>query len=176
MPDDPMQNTQPNDSNPPDKAANAEDDQLPPQPKPTGMLKPRGDKPKPMPPRQPSPNTTTLTSAWKLIFQIKEERVLLPIDNEILVGRSSDSGGTTIDFDLTPHGAYHYGVSRKHAIISLADGQLYIEDLGSTNGTRINGFQLTAHQKYRLRDTDEIEFARLRTSIRFRDPNTSDDE
>ncbi|MCA9894532.1 MAG: FHA domain-containing protein, partial [Anaerolineae bacterium] len=48
---------------------------------------------------------------------------------------------------------------------------LYIEDLGSTNGTRINGFQLTPRQKYRLRDADELEFARLRTIIRFEKPS-----
>ncbi|MEL6310133.1 MAG: FHA domain-containing protein [Chloroflexota bacterium] len=46
-----------------------------------------------------------------------------------------------------------------------------MEDLGSTNGTRINGFQLTADQKYRLRDGDEIEFARLRSDIVFKAPN-----
>jgi pSer/pThr/pTyr-binding forkhead associated (FHA) protein len=47
---------------------------------------------------------------------------------------------------------------------------LYLEDLNSTNGTRINGFQVTPKQKYRLRENDEIEFARLRTTLKYEAP------
>lgn len=89
-----------------------------------------------------------------------------------MLGRATDKGDSDIDFDLTPHGAYHFGVSRRHATISLIDGFLYIEDLGSTNGTRINGFQLTPHQQYRLRDGDEVEFARMRVLIEFEKPRS----
>jgi pSer/pThr/pTyr-binding forkhead associated (FHA) protein len=159
----------------PDNSKPEQNDQSPAQadddpPKKTGMLELPDDKARPMPKRKPGGATTRLNASWKIIFHISEERVVLPVDREILIGRSSETGSSQVDFDLTPYGAYHFGVSRKHAIITLSDGQLYIEDLGSTNGTRINGFQLTAHQKYRLRDADDLEFARLHTMIRFRDP------
>ena len=34
---------------------------------------------------------------------------------------------------------YETGVSRKHAQISEEEGSFFIEDLGSSNGTRVNG-------------------------------------
>jgi hypothetical protein len=123
----------------------------------------------PMEVRPPSPGTTPLQEGWRLRFKIGDQSVPLSILSRTVVGRVIE-GETGIDFDLTPFGAYHFGVSRQHAVISLNEGFLYLEDLGSTNGTRINGFQLTPNQKYRLRDGDEVEFARLRTVIKFERP------
>ena len=89
---------------------------------------------------------------------------------EALIGRWDADGGIFPDVDLDQDDP-EAKVSRRHARIQFLNNQYLIEDLGSTNGTRINGFQLTANQQYRLRDGDEIEFARLRTSIRFRNPD-----
>lgn len=131
------------------------------------------DAAEPMQARDPRPNTAMLSLGWRLIFKIGDQKKTLPINNLIVVGRAveSDVNKNEISFDLTPHGAYHFGVSRRHAQMTLKEGYLYLEDFGSTNGTRINGFQLTANQKYRLRDGDEIEFARLRTTIQFKSPD-----
>jgi hypothetical protein len=115
--------------------------------------------------RVPSKKTGTIGNMWKLRCKIEKKFTTIPITERIVVGRTMDSD--VVDFDLTPYDAYHFGVSRHHAVMSLVEGFLYIEDLGSTNGTRINGFQLTSKQKYRLRDGDEIEFARLRMTIRM---------
>jgi hypothetical protein len=119
--------------------------------------------------REPQPGTATLTTAWRLRFKMGEQSRLMSISEKIIIGRTIDNEAG-VDFDLTPYGAYHFGVSRHHAIMTLHDGFLYLEDNGSTNGTRINGFQLTPKQKYRLRDGDEVEFARLRTTIKFERP------
>lgn len=119
----------------------------------------------PMQDRAPSKKTGAIGAMAKLKCKIENKFATIPITERIVVGRTMDSD--VVDFDLTPYDAYHYGVSRHHAIMSLDEGFLYIEDLGSTNGTRINGFQLTSKQKYRLRDGDELEFARLRMIIKF---------
>ena len=119
----------------------------------------------PMQDRAPSKKTGTIGEMWKLKCKIENKFATIPITERIVVGRTLDND--VVDFDLTPYDAYHYGVSRHHAVMSLLEGFLYIEDLGSTNGTRINGFQLTSKQKYRLRDGDEIEFARLRMTIKI---------
>ncbi|MFQ3646468.1 MAG: FHA domain-containing protein [Anaerolineae bacterium] len=121
--------------------------------------------------RPPSPGTARLTSAWKLRWKIGEETYIMPAEERVVIGRAME-GDTGIGFDLTPFGAYHFGVSRMHAVLTLHDGFLYLEDLNSTNGTRINGFQVTPKQRYRLRDGDEIEFGRLRTTLRFETPGS----
>lgn len=48
---------------------------------------------------------------------------------ETLLGRAIGPGITLLDDE----------VSRQHARIHMKDGQLQVEDLGSTNGTRVNG-------------------------------------
>lgn len=126
---------------------------------------------KPMSDRESAPGTNLLSSAWRLVFKIGNETANLAIGEPIIIGRVVEvDKDKDIGFDLTPYGAYQGGVSRRHATITYYNGALYIEDLGSTNGTRINGFQLTPKRKYRLRDGDEIEFARLRTGVRFMRP------
>lgn len=129
----------------------------------------------PMPDRGPRPSTDVLAPPWRLLLQIGSENqttVGLSLRERTILGRSDNSKQSDIDLDLTPYGAYQNGVSRHHAAITHHDGTVYIEDLGSTNGTRINGFQLTSNQKYRLRDGDEVELARIRLVVRFVRPST----
>lgn len=126
----------------------------------------------PMEDRRARPQTTLLGPQWKLQVKIGNRKVVMDIHDKMLIGRSveeGDSGEYTLD--LSDFGGYQSGVSRKHAAITRHEGSLYIEDLGSTNGTRINGFQLTSQRKYRLRDGDEVEFARLRTLFKFIEPD-----
>ncbi|MCD4686521.1 MAG: FHA domain-containing protein, partial [Anaerolineae bacterium] len=61
------------------------------------------------------------------------------------------------------------GVSRRHATIVQVEAEraLYLEDLGSVNGTRINGFSLEPRRRYRLRDGDELEFGEIQMVLRF---------
>jgi predicted component of type VI protein secretion system len=46
-------------------------------------------------------------------------------------------------------------VSRRHAAIQIAAGELSIEDLGSTNGTLVNGERITERRS--LREGDEVQ-------------------
>lgn len=48
------------------------------------------------------------------------------------------------------------GVSRKNAEIFAADGSYYLKDLGSTNGTYLNGEKLCPEKEYALRQGDTI--------------------
>jgi hypothetical protein len=65
------------------------------------------------------------------------------MDREIIVGRSSDLDMVLVE-DM---------VSRKHAKISTVGGQIVIQDLGSTNGTFVNGEKI---KKVRLKEGDRI--------------------
>lgn len=122
--------------------------------------------------------TGRLTAPWRLLMQIggqNQTTVGIEVKDRILLGRSDPIGNFYPDLDLTPYGGQEGGVSRRHAVI-IQDHEnqtLYLEDLNSTNGTRINGFTLEARRRYRLRDGDEIEVGRLQIVLRFvRSPYT----
>jgi len=67
----------------------------------------------------------------------------LRMDREIVIGRSSDLDMVLVE-DM---------VSRKHAKISTTGGQIVIQDMGSTNGTFVNGEKI---RKARLKEGDRI--------------------
>jgi pSer/pThr/pTyr-binding forkhead associated (FHA) protein len=50
-------------------------------------------------------------------------------------------------------------VSRRHAQITNENGVLMVEDLGSSNGTKVNGTAVTAGQKQTLNGGDKVSFA-----------------
>lgn len=53
--------------------------------------------------------------------------------------------------------------SARHALVELVDGQWWIQDEGSTNGTLLNGSRLTRRE--RLHDGDVVEIGRI--AMRF---------
>lgn len=123
---------------------------------------------RPMQDRPARPQTAIIGPGAVLEVAVSGKKVQLGVKEYMLIGRLIEGDDPeNYALDLGPLGGYQSGVSRQHAAITMHDGGLYIEDLGSTNGTRINGFQLTARRKYRLRDGDEVEFARLRTVFHF---------
>jgi FHA domain len=77
-------------------------------------------------------------------------------DVEAQIGRWDADGGIFPDIDLDTDDP-EAKVSRRHARITLSNGQYFLEDLGSTNGTFINrGKRLAPGQRQALCDGDEI--------------------
>ncbi|MFN8371891.1 MAG: FHA domain-containing protein [Anaerolineae bacterium] len=127
----------------------------------------------PIPERPPRPATNLLAPPWRVLLQVGGENkttVGVSVHDYTVIGRA-DGSENDADVDLNPYGAFQNGVSRRHAAISHDKGNIYIEDLESTNGTRINGFQLPPKEKFRLRDGDELELGRIRIVIRFVRPS-----
>jgi len=80
---------------------------------------------------------------WQLIDGTGQ---VVPIVEDIGVGRSTDN---TLCLD-------DGRISRRHATLSLVDGQLYVEDLGSTNGCLVNEHRI--EQKTALHSDDKLSF------------------
>jgi hypothetical protein len=77
-------------------------------------------------------------------------------DVESQIGRWDADGGIFPDVDLDTDDP-EAKVSRRHARITLSNGQYFVEDLGSTNGTFINrGKRLPPGHRQALCDGDEI--------------------
>ena len=53
-------------------------------------------------------------------------------------------------------------VSRIHAKIRKREGEYYLTDLNSRNGTSVNGKMLKGDEEYCLLDQDEVDFAQAR--------------
>jgi pSer/pThr/pTyr-binding forkhead associated (FHA) protein len=70
------------------------------------------------------------------------------LDDELLIGRHADGAGRLADDEE---------ISRSHARISLdRSGFCAIEDLGSTNGTFVNGLRISGPQTLSVGDTIEL--------------------
>ena len=90
----------------------------------------------------------------------------LPID-EVCLGRLDASRGIFPDLDLTPDGGGAEGVSRHHARIYQIDNRIFVEDVGSANGTFLNNQRLTPHLPHLLREGDKLQLGRLQLRVKF---------
>lgn len=130
--------------------------------------------PRTMPPADSSDSAPVprVSTPWRLLMQIGGETqttVGLEVRDKIVIGRGDPVASFYPDLDLSPYGGQKKGVSRRHATIVQDNEQkaLFLEDLNSTNGTRINGFSLEPRRRYRLRDGDELEFGKVQMVLRF---------
>lgn len=94
-------------------------------------------------------------------------QVQLPVAPEIQLGRLDTARGVFPDLDLTPDGGLNGGVSRHHAKIRHQDGLFFIEDLGSANGTFLNGERLTPYLPHPLQSGDELQIGKLKLIVEF---------
>jgi hypothetical protein len=101
------------------------------------------------------------------IREVPEPIVILPTKQTIL-GRIDSISSQRPDLDLSPYGALEKGVSRIHAAINRSEDTLTLIDMGSSNGTHLNGQRLAPEQPRVLRDGDEIRLGKLVAHIYFK--------
>ncbi|AFE06061.1 adenylate cyclase [Corallococcus coralloides DSM 2259] len=78
--------------------------------------------------------------------------------------------GRTSENDLVLH---DHGVSRRHARITARDGRYFAEDVGSANGTQLNGQPLSGEKQ--LRDGDRITVGPVEFTFVWMPPEDDDD-
>lgn len=97
------------------------------------------------------------------------EHVALREDTPVLMGRADVKSGFYPDINLMPYGAKERGVSREHAHLHLNEGNVYVTDLGSANGTFVENQQINPNQPRRLRDGEEFFLGQLAVQIIYGD-------
>ncbi|MCU0497276.1 MAG: FHA domain-containing protein [Anaerolineae bacterium] len=112
-----------------------------------------------------------LSMALRVEVQGSESPVVLLPVNELVLGRLDPASGDIPGFDLSPYAAYQMGISRRHAVIRREMDQLFLVDLGSRNGTFLNGKRLSPHESYKLHDGDEIRLGKMSLRLFFRRKN-----
>lgn len=91
--------------------------------------------------------------------------VVLPALPELLLGRLDPTHGIFPHLDLGTESGLEMGVSRRHAKIVQQEGKAYIEDVGSANGTFLNGRRLTPYLPHPLPKEAEVQLGRLRLQV-----------
>ena len=106
----------------------------------------------------------------RIIFRIREvtEPIVILPTRQIVLGRNDAINTKQPDLDLSPYGGLEKGVSRIHATIHRSEDTLTLIDLGSSNGTHLNGQRLAPEQPRVLRDGDEIRLGELVAHVYFK--------
>jgi pSer/pThr/pTyr-binding forkhead associated (FHA) protein len=95
---------------------------------------------------------------------IKEQNISLPIPSgsqSVVIGREDPVSGVFPDLDLDPHGGHEAGVGRRHAQLIMQNGQIFIEDLDSVNGTAVNKQRIEARKPHPIQNGDEIRLGKM---------------
>jgi predicted component of type VI protein secretion system len=103
----------------------------------------------------------------QVVLVIEDERtrtIALPNEGEIVIGRTGDAS-------LRIEGPR---ISRRHARIVVSDDEVFVEDLGSHNGTRIGGVPIAANVQLPVRIGDVIECGGVHFLLRSSAPATSE--
>ena len=88
--------------------------------------------------------------------------------SEYTIGRSAEGQLILPDVDLANHEAYSQGVSRLHAALKVNNQRVYITDLGSSNGTRVNGQKILPNVDFPLNHGDVVALGRFRMQVLLR--------
>jgi hypothetical protein len=106
------------------------------------------------------------SDAWGSLHLLDTGQVLpLSTKSEFTLGRISEGQPIMPDIDLSPYQAYAAGVSRLHAVIKQEGNRIVFVDLGSANGTYINGKRLTPNVGQALNHGDIIALGKLKLQI-----------
>ena len=104
--------------------------------------------------------------AWASVHLVDSGQILPLADRtEFTLGRVSESQPIMPDIDLTPYQAYASGVSRLHAVIRREREQVFVMDLGSSNGTYLNGKRLKSNTNQALNHGDMLSLGKLKIQI-----------
>ena len=110
-------------------------------------------------------NKQALSSDLALYLIEGKQTLQLAGRSEFTLGRVAEGQPILPDVDLSPFDAYAQGVSRLHAALKVNKTRVAIMDLGSSNGTRVNGQKIVPHVDYPVNHNDQIALGKLRIQI-----------
>jgi pSer/pThr/pTyr-binding forkhead associated (FHA) protein len=84
---------------------------------------------------------------------------------DFTLGRAVEGQSILPDVDLSPYEAFSQGVSRMHVSLRIMNGDVYVMDLGSSNGTKINGQKIVSHVEYSISHGDLVTLGRLKVQV-----------
>jgi benzoyl-CoA reductase/2-hydroxyglutaryl-CoA dehydratase subunit BcrC/BadD/HgdB len=107
----------------------------------------------PQPASEPLPTVQIQTGEFQLIMP-GGQTVSLAADKEYTLGRGHSE--SPVEIDLSGYGGDTSQVSRKHARLAVAPNRCFLEDLGSKNGTSVDGRRLGAGERCPLSGGEQV--------------------
>lgn len=100
------------------------------------------------------------------------EPILVENVESFILGRSPVDKTNEGFLDLAKYGALRLGVSRHHARIIFNEDGFSIEDLNSSNGTRVDQKRIKPGENYPLSNNSTILLGGLRIAVQLKYPHT----
>ncbi|MGB2924076.1 MAG: FHA domain-containing protein, partial [Limnothrix sp.] len=120
----------------------------------------------PQPPRSLTPQDAAPVEASTMLQTVRpqlrhvqsNQAIAIPTTSVVHIGKPNNQQPPDIDLSRYPGGDI---VSRRHANLWSENGvDYFVLDVGSSNGTFLNGTSMEAKQKYPLKDGDRLDFGR----------------
>jgi pSer/pThr/pTyr-binding forkhead associated (FHA) protein len=117
--------------------------------------------------REPAEEDITSPLGLKLTIPDSEQNVEVLLTREVNIGRLDPISASFPDVDLTSESGLERGVSRRHAKITRRGREVFIEDLGSLNGTFLNREKLAPFLPQAIKSGDELQLGGLKLRVSF---------
>jgi pSer/pThr/pTyr-binding forkhead associated (FHA) protein len=121
----------------------------------------------PLEPPSPRKSQSKPLPESSVSLKVLDTGAIIPLEGglEFTLGRVSGNQPILPDLDLTPYSAYESGVSRLHATIKIEKPGISVTDLGSANGTRVNGKKIPPHTPQLLENGDILTMGKFKVQV-----------
>ncbi len=121
-------------------------------------------------PVPPAPAVSANSGDATVSLHLIESGMILHLtgQNEFTLGRVAEGQPILPDVDLSPYEAYAQGVSRLHSALKMNNQRVFITDLGSSNGTRVNGQKIMPNVDFPLNHGDVVALGKFKIQVLIR--------
>lgn len=115
--------------------------------------------------------STRLLPGHQVILQVLPSGACLtiPPGSKAILGRGPALENEPL-VDLSGQNGYQRGVSRRHCLLLRHSAHLYAIDLGSSNGSYLNGEPMTPYRRYTVADGDRLVLGSMHLIVSFAAP------
>ena len=115
----------------------------------------------------PMSQPAVLTRQDSIALRVVGSTVSIPLvgQQDYILGRAEGTQAILPDIDLNRFGAHEKGVSRLHCHLKFQNDQMVVVDLGSANGTYLNGTRLTPDQAVLLSENDTLTLGSMKVQV-----------
>ncbi|MBC8505759.1 MAG: FHA domain-containing protein [Anaerolineales bacterium] len=113
----------------------------------------------------PTPPVEMKDSQVAIRIMDSDEIIFIQGEKDLTIGRSTEGQMIVPDIDLSSHDAYEAGVSRLHANLTISKQDIITKDLGSANGTRLNGQKIAARAEHSIQHGDILTLGKFKIQI-----------